>query len=74
MPEQIPRTCKKIFTFKNIWVSAVEHDIQTSIPSKVAGLEFVKKEEEEEEEENAVNLLIFIFLERIRRPQISLSY
>jgi hypothetical protein len=43
MPEQIPRTCKKIFTFKNIWVSAVEHDIQTSIPSKVAGLEFVKK-------------------------------
>jgi hypothetical protein len=71
MPEQIPRTCKKLFTFKNIWVSAVEHDIQTSIPSKVAGLEFVKKEEEEE---NAVNLLIFIFLERIRRPQISLSY
>jgi len=73
MPEQIPRTCKKQFTFKNIWVSAGEHDIQTSIPSKVAGLEFVKKEEEEEEE-NAVNLLIFIFLERIRRPQISLSY
>jgi len=71
MPEQIPRTCKKKLTFKNIWVSAVEHDIQTSIPSKVAGLEFVKKEEEEE---NAVNLLIFIFLERIRRPQISLSY
>jgi hypothetical protein len=43
MPEQIPRTCKKKFTFKNIWVSAGEHDIQTSIPSKVAGLEFVKK-------------------------------